>query len=128
VVLHLLRLPYVREGRTIGQVIEYSGEAILDMTTDERATLTGMAAEVGGFCGIVAPDAETLTFLRERRGLLLALDPWMRSDPGAEFIHTIEVDCSALERMPGQPGDPGNGIEVSRLPVPVHASAAPAWS
>ena len=119
VVLHLLRLPYVREGRAIGQVIEYSGQAILGMNTDERATLTNMAAEIGGFCGIVAPDAETITFLRERRGLAMVLDLWMRSDPDAEFAHTIEVDCGALEPMLAQPGDPGNGIEVSRLPAPV---------
>lgn len=28
IVLHLLRLPYVREGRAIGQVVEYCGEAL----------------------------------------------------------------------------------------------------
>jgi 3-isopropylmalate/(R)-2-methylmalate dehydratase large subunit len=119
VVLHLLRLPYVREGRAIGQVIEYSGEALLDMTTDDRATLTNMVAEIGGFAGIVTPDGETLRFLLERRGLPTALDPWMRSDPDADFAHTIEVDCSALEPMLAQPGDPGNGIEVSLLEAPV---------
>ena len=124
VVLHLLRLPYVRDGHAIGQVIEYSGEAMLAMSTDERATLTNMAAEIGGFCGIVAPDAETLTFLRERRGLAIALDPWMRSDTDAEFAHTIEVDCGALEPMLAQPGDPSNGIEVSRLPAPVNIDIA----
>jgi 3-isopropylmalate/(R)-2-methylmalate dehydratase large subunit len=119
VVLHLLRLPYVREGRAIGQVIEYSGEALLGMTTDDRATLTNMVAEIGGFAGIVTPDGETLRFLLERRALATALDPWMRSDPDAHFAHTIEVDCSALEPMLAQPGDPGNGIEVSRLQAPV---------
>ncbi|MFC5500173.1 aconitase family protein [Caenimonas terrae] len=124
VVLHLLRLPYVREGRAIGQVIEYSGEALLEMTTDERATLTNMAAEIGGFCGIVAPDAETLTFLRERRGVAMVLDLWMRSDLDAEFAHTIDVDCSALEPMLARPGDPGNGIELSQLQEPVAVDIA----
>lgn len=46
IVLHLLRLPYVREGRAIGQVIEYCGEALSSLSTDERATLTNMVAEM----------------------------------------------------------------------------------
>ena len=30
---------------------------------DERATMTNMAAEIGGFTGIVAPDKKTVEFL-----------------------------------------------------------------
>ena len=37
-------------------MIEYSGEAIEELSVDERATMTNMAAEIGGFTGIVAPD------------------------------------------------------------------------
>jgi 3-isopropylmalate/(R)-2-methylmalate dehydratase large subunit len=96
IVLHLRQLPYLRDGRAAGQVIEFSGGALLALPTVERALLTGMAGGVGALCGIVAPDAGTLAFLRERRGLAMALDPWMRSDPDAEFAHTIGVDCSAL--------------------------------
>ena len=124
VVLHLLRLPYVREGRAIGQVLEYTGEALASMTTDERATLTNMVAEIGGFCGIVAPDAETQRFVAERRGVTPVIEAWMSSDAGAEFAHTIEVDCSALEPMLARPGDPGNGIELSRLGAPVRIDIA----
>ena len=36
-----------------------------------------MTAELGGFTGIVAPDAETVRFLRERRGVDVR-----RSSPG----------------------------------------------
>ncbi len=56
VALHLLSLPYIREGHAIGQVIEYQGEAVSFMRIDERATLTNMAAEIGGFTGLVASD------------------------------------------------------------------------
>jgi 3-isopropylmalate/(R)-2-methylmalate dehydratase large subunit len=44
------------------------GDAVSAMDTDERATLTNMAAEIGGFTGLVAPDAETVRFVKERRG------------------------------------------------------------
>ena len=45
-------------------------------------------AELGGFTGLVEPDAETVRFLKERRGqdaADVALEPWMRSDPGAAY-------------------------------------------
>ena len=64
IVLHLLRLPYVREGSAIGQVFEYCGEVVSALSTDERATLTNMVAEIGGFTGIVVPDDETRRFLQ----------------------------------------------------------------
>ena len=36
--------------------MEYAGEAVEALSVDERATMTNMAAEIGGFTGIVAPD------------------------------------------------------------------------
>ena len=38
-------------------------------SVDERATMTNMAAEIGGFTGIVAPDQKVVDFLVERRGM-----------------------------------------------------------
>jgi 3-isopropylmalate/(R)-2-methylmalate dehydratase large subunit len=124
IVLHLLRLPYVREGRALGQVFEYCGEVVTALSTDERATLTNMVAEIGGFTGIIVPDEETRRFLRERRGVDLPLEDWMCSDEGAEVAHTLEVDCSQLEPMLAQPGDPGRGIAVSELPQAVRVDIA----
>ncbi|MCG6877468.1 MAG: 3-isopropylmalate dehydratase [Betaproteobacteria bacterium] len=120
-VLHLLRLPHVREGGAVGQVIEYCGDAVAAMNTDERATLTNMSAEIGGFTGIVAPDAETLRFLSERRGVDLQPEPWLVSDPDAEFAHTLDIDCGAVRPMVARPGDPGHGVEIDALadPVPI---------
>jgi 3-isopropylmalate/(R)-2-methylmalate dehydratase large subunit len=124
IVLHLLRLPYVREGSAIGQVIEYCGEALSGLSTDERATLTNMVAEIGGFTGIVVPDEETRRFLRERRGIELQLEPWMRSDEDAEVAHLIDVDCDGLEPMLAKPGDPGHGIALSELAETVRIDIA----
>jgi 3-isopropylmalate/(R)-2-methylmalate dehydratase large subunit len=124
VALHLLRLPYVRDGHAIGQVFEFCGPVIAALPTDERATLTNMVAEMGGFTGIVVPDEETRRFIRERRGVDVRIEDWMCSDPGAEVAHTIEVDCSALQPMLAQPGDPGRGIDISALAAPVRIDIA----
>jgi 3-isopropylmalate/(R)-2-methylmalate dehydratase large subunit len=114
-ILHLLTLPYFRENRALGQVIEYAGDTLTHLNTDERATLTNMVAEIGGFTGVVPPDEETRRFVLERRGIEVMIEPWMRSDPDADFAHTIEIDCSQLEPMLARPGDPGNGIGLSAL-------------
>jgi 3-isopropylmalate/(R)-2-methylmalate dehydratase large subunit len=115
IVLHLLAQPLIREGGAIGHVIEYQGEGLLDLDTDERATLTNMVAEIGGFTGLIAPDEETVRFVRDRRGVDLALEPWMRGDEGARYAHTLEVDCAALGPMLARPGDPGNGLALADL-------------
>jgi 3-isopropylmalate/(R)-2-methylmalate dehydratase large subunit len=121
VVLHLLALPEIRSGGGVGQVFEFAGDAVRTMATDERATLTNMTAELGGLTGIVEPDGETVRFLKERRGVDFALQPWMRSDPGADYARVIRVDCGALSPMVASPGDPGNGVALDALaqPVPV---------
>ena len=54
-ILAILAMEYVRSGKALAKVIEYAGEAVEELSVDERATLTNMAAEIGGFTGIVVP-------------------------------------------------------------------------
>ncbi|CAB3687075.1 3-isopropylmalate dehydratase [Achromobacter marplatensis] len=115
IVLHLLALPEIRAGAGVGKVFEFTGDAIAGLSVDERATLTNMTAELGGLTGIVAPDAETVRFLRERRGVDVVIEPWMHSDPDAVYAATLRVDCQALSPLVAAPGDPGNGIPLSSL-------------
>ncbi|ODP34054.1 aconitase family protein [Pandoraea sp. ISTKB] len=117
--LHLLHLPYIRDGRAIGQIIEFSGEAVAHLSTDERATLTNMVAEIGGLTGLVVPDHETVRYLRERRGIDVTLDTWMTSDTQASYAHVIEIDCGQVGAMVASPGDPGNGVALTELSTAV---------
>jgi 3-isopropylmalate/(R)-2-methylmalate dehydratase large subunit len=121
VALHLLALPGIRRGGAVGKVIEFAGSAIAAMAVDERATLANMVAEMGGVTGIVAPDEQTVRFLKERRGIDFTIEPWMRSDDGARHASVIEVDCSSLSPMVAAPGDPGQGLPLDQLdrPVPI---------
>ncbi|MGU7774728.1 aconitase family protein [Burkholderia sp. MR1-5-21] len=114
-VLHLLAEPTIRGGAGVGKVFEFAGAAISQLTTDERTTLTNMTAELGGFTGIVAPDAETVRFLKERRGIDFVIEPWMCSDAGAAYAEIIEIDCTAISPMLAAPGDPGNGMSLRDL-------------
>jgi len=127
-ILKILSLDYVRSGKALAKVIEYSGEAIEALTVDERATMTNMAAEIGGFTGIVAPDKKVVEFLVERRGMdrkqAESLIDGLRGDPGAEYAQTIELDAADITPMVATPGDPGNGKYIRDLNTPVPVEIA----
>jgi 3-isopropylmalate/(R)-2-methylmalate dehydratase large subunit len=114
-VLHLLALPAIHAGAAVGRVLEFGGEAVRALDTDERATLTNMTVELGGSTGLVEPDAETVRFLHERRGIDFALEPWMKSDLGARYADVIRVDATEVSTMVARPGDPGRGVPLAAL-------------
>ncbi|MFT3820793.1 MAG: aconitase family protein [Rubrivivax sp.] len=113
--LHLLALPEIRAGAGVGRVFEFGGSAVRALDVDERATLTNMTAELGGLTGLVEPDETTVRFLRQRRGVEVEIEPWMRSDPGARYADVIRVAAGALSPMVARPGDPGLGLPLAAL-------------
>jgi len=127
-ILKILSLDYVRSGKALAKVMEYAGEAIEALSVDERATMTNMAAEIGGFTGIVAPDKKAVDFLIERRGMdrkkAEAMIDGLYSDPDAQYAHVIELDAAEITPMVATPGDPGNGKYVRELNTPVPVEIA----
>jgi 3-isopropylmalate/(R)-2-methylmalate dehydratase large subunit len=130
--LEILRHPYVKSGQAIGKLVEYSGSAVEALSVDERATMTNMTAEVGGFTGYVAPDARTVAYLMEYRGMSRAAAERccadLASDPDAAYCETIEIDAAGLRPMVALPGDPGNGLYIDELPGRVNVEIAYAGS
>lgn len=122
-ILKVLSLDYVRSGKALAKVMEYAGEAVEALSVDERATMTNMAAEIGGFTGIVAPDEKVIGFLMERRGMNRSdaekMIAGLQSDPNAEYAHVIELDAAEIMPMVATPGDPGNGKYIRDLNTPV---------
>jgi 3-isopropylmalate/(R)-2-methylmalate dehydratase large subunit len=118
-ILKILSLDYVRSGKALAKVMEYAGEAVEALSVDERATMTNMAAEIGGFTGIVAPDEKVVEFLIERRGMKRAeiekMIEGLESDPKAEYAQVIELDAAEITPMVATPGDPGNGKYIREL-------------
>jgi 3-benzylmalate isomerase len=118
-VLQVLRQPLVRDGGALAKILEWTGPAVAQLSVDERATVTNMSAEIGAFTGICEADAETVAYLVGRRGMdareAERLCEGLKSDPGAEYAHVIEIDASKLRPVVATPGDPGNGIFVDEL-------------
>ena len=127
-ILKILSLDYVRHGKALAKVMEYAGEAIEELSVDERATMTNMAAEIGGFTGIVAPDRKAVDFLVERRAMdrkkAEAMIQGLSSDPDAQYAHVIELDAAEITPMVATPGDPGNGKYIRELNTPVPVELA----
>ena len=117
--LQVLREPYVKDGRAIGKIVEYSGAAVQELSVDERATMTNMAAEVGAFTGLVQPDEKVVEFLVRERGLSAGqVEPLLAdlySDDDAVYERIIEMNAEDLEPMVALPGDPGNGLIISEI-------------
>jgi 3-isopropylmalate/(R)-2-methylmalate dehydratase large subunit len=130
--LEVLRHPYVKSGQAIGKLVEYCGDAVESLSVDERATMTNMTAEVGGFTGYVAPDDKTATYLMEYRGMsrgeAMRLCRDLASDPGAEYCEVIEIDASTIRPMMALPGDPGNGQYIEEAPARIKVDIAYAGS
>ncbi len=118
-ILKILALDYVRSGKALAKVIEYAGDAIEELSVDERATMTNMAAEIGGFTGIVAPDTKVVDFLVDRRGMKRAeaegLIVGLNSDAHAQYAEVIELHAEEIRPMVATPGDPSNGKYIREL-------------
>ncbi len=130
--LEILRHPYVKSGRAIGKLVEYCGDAVESLSVDERATMTNMTAEVGGFTGYVAPDEKTVAYLMDYRGMTRdaaeRLCRGLASDPGAEYCQVIEIDAGTMRPLIALPGDPGNGRYIAEAVERVRVDIAYAGS
>jgi 3-isopropylmalate/(R)-2-methylmalate dehydratase large subunit len=126
VMLVILATGYMKQGKGIGQVLEFAGEGLKDWPIDERATLTNMAVEAGGFTGIIEPDEVTLRYLTRARGLDAeeVRKGFLKSDEDAEYAASFEIDLSEIRPMVATPGDPRNGVPVSSLSEPVKIDIA----
>ena len=104
---------------TIGQIgvdgalyraMEFEGEAIRELSIEQRLTMTNMAIEAGGKSGIIAPDEKTLEYVKAR-----AKKEWRvyASDPDASYHSIYEWDAGTIEPLVAWPYLPSNVHPVS---------------
>lgn len=90
------------------KVMEFCGPAIAELSMLERLVLCNMSAELGAKTGIVAPDARTLTAIRETGGVVDDSALAWQSDANATFARTLEFDAAELEPQVAAPHSPAN--------------------
>jgi 3-isopropylmalate/(R)-2-methylmalate dehydratase large subunit len=87
-----------------GHVMEYAGEAIRSLSMEGRMTICNMSIEGGARAGLVAPDAKTFAYLKDRPKAPKG-DAWdaavrfwetLQSDEGAHFDREVKLDAARL--------------------------------
>lgn len=73
--------------------LEFTGQAIDEMSMDGRMTLCNMSIEAGAKAGAVPPDSKTINYLQGRTNA--SFDPIL-SDEDAHYERTMVVDAAAL--------------------------------
>lgn len=114
-----------------GHVIEYTGDAVSDLTMEERMTLCNMSIEAGARAGMVSPDMTTVNYLRGRRFAPEGPDfdraamGWLAyaTDSGAVFDRTVVVDLTRMAPMVTWGTNPGMVTSIDgRVPDPESAT------
>ncbi|MHB1686912.1 MAG: 3-isopropylmalate dehydratase large subunit [Ignavibacteriaceae bacterium] len=87
------------------RALEFDGDAVFSLSMDERMTLTNMAIEAGAMNGIIAADAVTEAYVKERTDKPYEI---FHSDPDANYKAKYHFDASKMEPSVAKPHSPDN--------------------
>ncbi|MEM8558383.1 MAG: aconitase/3-isopropylmalate dehydratase large subunit family protein [Bacteroidota bacterium] len=98
------------------RALEFDGEAVYDLSMEERMTLCNMAIEAGGKNGIIAPDEKTFAYVNERTaGTNRADYTPVYGDPDARYYSEHVYDVATMEPVVAKPHAPDNKAAVSEV-------------
>ncbi len=92
------------------QAMEFTGEVIENLSIDGRMTMSNMAIEAGGKCGLIACDNTTEDYLKDRATREYKS---YSGDSDAKYAKVIEYDVSKIEPQVAFPHLPENTHPVS---------------
>jgi len=108
-----------------GYVLEYTGEAIRNLSMEERMTVCNMSIEAGARAGMIAPDEKTIDYLRGRpfapKDFEAAAARWRQlpSDVGAQYDSVQIFKGADIEPQVTWGTNPGQVISIGgRIPKP----------
>ncbi len=110
-----------------GHVIEYTGEAIRDLSMEQRMTVCNMSIEAGARAGMIGPDDTTFAYLAGRprapagAAWAAAVESWrgLATDPGATYDSRVTIDASTIAPQVTWGTSPGMVTEITgRVPDP----------
>ena len=93
------------------KTMEFAGNAVSQMSMEERLTLTNMTTEAGAKNGIIEPDAVTDEYIQQRTAD--SYKPVLGDDPHYLEEYTYEID--KLEPFVAKPYSPQNGVTAREL-------------
>lgn len=105
-----------------GYAVEFAGSAIRSLSMEARMTICNMSIEMGGRCGLIAPDETTFDYLKGREFAPKG-EEWEKkksewaelySDKDAKFDNEIFINAEEIEPMITYGTNPGMGIRISQ--------------
>ncbi|QHS24074.1 3-isopropylmalate dehydratase large subunit [Virgibacillus sp. MSP4-1] len=116
-----------------GYIIEYTGDAIRNLSMEGRMTICNMSIEAGARAGLISPDDTTIEYLRGKRhvpegeAFERAAEDWrsLATDEGAAYDATVEINAWEIEPQVSWGTNPSMCIPVSEsVPDPENAATA----
>ena len=116
----LYMIAQLTTGGATGYFVEYAGEAVRNLTMEERMTLCNLSIEMGARGGLVAPDETTFNYIRgrefapkgERWEEAMAYWQTLHTDEGAQFDKEVTFDVSQIKPMITYGTNPGMGMPI----------------
>lgn len=104
-----------------GYAVEFAGNAIRDLSMEARMTICNMSIEMGGRCGLIAPDETTFDYIKGREfapkgaewDKKLAYWKTLFSDSDAVFDLEYNFNAEDIQPMITYGTNPGMGIGVT---------------
>ncbi|NMC37062.1 MAG: 3-isopropylmalate dehydratase large subunit [Bacteroidales bacterium] len=111
----------ITTGGGTGYFVEYAGQAISDLSMEARMTICNMSIEMGARGGLIAPDENTMNYLKRLRSFPESFDwnslmqQWkdLKSDQDAVFDREIEFNADLIQPMITFGTNPGMGMAIS---------------
>ena len=92
--------------------IEFSGDAIRELSMDGRFTMCNMAVEAGAKTAFVEPDEKTIEYVKPKAKRSFVPEV---SDLDARFAQEIQINVDDMEPLVACPPSPANVKPVSEL-------------
>ncbi|HPT42467.1 MAG TPA: 3-isopropylmalate dehydratase large subunit [Paludibacteraceae bacterium] len=119
--LALYMISKLTTGGATGYFVEYAGEAIRNLSMEERMTVCNLSIEMGARGGLIAPDETTFNYVKGREFAPKGeewdkkLEFWktLKTDDDAVFDSELIFDASEIEPMVTYGTNPGMGMGIS---------------
>lgn len=106
-----------------GHIIEFTGDAIHQLSMEERMTICNMSIEAGAKAGLISPDEITVDYIKGRRyapegeKFEEAKAYWLSlaSDEDATYDQTLVIETSEIEPFVTWGTNPSMGSGISKV-------------
>lgn len=93
----------------LGYAVEFHGNAIDQLTLDERITIASMGTEMGAIILLFTPNEEIMQFSEQQSGKKLEL---VKADDDANYDKVIDIDITKFIPRVSRPGKPHDTVEI----------------